>query len=247
MKKKLSVITPSLNQGQFIEDCIISVENQNYEKVEHIIVDGGSHDNTVNILKKTKNVIWISEPDNGPANAINKGVKMSNGEVLVWLNADDFFERNVFFDIMEVFNNNNDVKILTSNITFVDEKKNLIVNTKSDNFNLYNLIHENADIVRQPSTFFHKDLFVRVNGVDENLKCAFDYDLFIKLFNIQEPFYLDMLVTYMRDYPNTISRKYVRRQGYEIIKTSLKNGGRLTDRIILYNFIRKVLGIKFKL
>ncbi|MCL0071992.1 glycosyltransferase [Peptococcaceae bacterium] len=93
-KPLVSIVTPSLNQGGFIEDCIRSVKNQSYKNIEHIIVDGGSTDATINILKKyegTYNMIWLSEPDNGMYDAINKGFKLSKGEIMAWINADDMY------------------------------------------------------------------------------------------------------------------------------------------------------------
>ncbi len=244
MKKKISIVTPSYNQGKFILDCINSVKNQNYDNIEHIIVDGGSTDSTLEILNKTDGIRWISEPDKGPANAINKGFKLATGEVLNWLNSDDYFEENVIGDIMNIFNSRPEVKIISGNINFVDENKNLIVETKSNEMILENLIHKSADIIRQPSTFFDKDLFWKVGGINENYKCAFDYDLFIRLFKESEPLFLDKLIAYTRDYSTTISRKFVGKQGWEIIKVALKNGGKIYDRIILHNFFRKVLGIR---
>ncbi|MCL0029651.1 glycosyltransferase [Dehalococcoidia bacterium] len=90
----VSIVTPSLNQGQFIEECIKSVKNQSYKNIEHIIVDGGSADSTINILKKhagTYNMTWISEPDNGMYDAINRGFNLSKGEIMAWINADDMY------------------------------------------------------------------------------------------------------------------------------------------------------------
>src|SRR4030067_3134955 len=90
----VSIITPSLNQGEFIEETILSVKNQTYENIEHIIVDGGSTDDTLNILKKyagSYRMRWLSEPDNGMYQAINKGMRLANGEILAYLNSDDLY------------------------------------------------------------------------------------------------------------------------------------------------------------
>lgn len=242
--KKLSVITPSYNQGRFLIDCISSVKSQNYRNIEHIIIDGASSDSTLDILKKTTGIKWISEPDNGPAHALNKGFAMATGEVFGWLNSDDYYEENALAIIMDKFNSSLDVKIVTANLTFVDINKNLLLETKSDMLNLKTLIHNTADIVRQPSTFFLNELFYKVGGIDESFKCAFDYDFFIKIFKLEKINYIDELVAYSRDYPDTITRRLLKRQGYEIIKISLKNGGRIFDRVILHNLFRKILGIK---
>lgn len=244
MNKRLSIVTPSFNQGNFILDCISSVKNQNYDNIEHIIIDGGSTDSTLDILKKISGIKWISEPDKGPANAINKGFKLATGEILCWLNSDDYFEENVIGEIMSIFNSDSSIKIVIGNTNFVDINKNLIVETKSNEMTLDNLIHKSADIIRQPSTFFDKELFWRVGGIEERYKCAFDYDIFIKLFKLSKPFYIDKLIAYTRDYPTTISRRLTKRQGWEIIRIALKNGCKLYDKIILHNFYRKIIGIR---
>ncbi len=100
---KISIITPSFNSGKYIERAIKSVLDQNYKNFEHIIIDGGSTDNTVNILKKYKHLKWISEPDNGQADAMNKGFKKSSGGIIVYLNADDYFFPDAFSTVIEEF------------------------------------------------------------------------------------------------------------------------------------------------
>jgi len=88
---RISVITPSFNQGRFIEDAIRSVLIQDYPDFEHIVVDNCSSDNTLDILKKYPHIRWISEPDNGQSHALNKGFRMATGDILAWLNCDDFY------------------------------------------------------------------------------------------------------------------------------------------------------------
>ena len=100
---RISVITPSLNSSKYLEEAIQSVLVQKYPNFEHIIVDGGSTDRTLEILRKYPHLSWISEPDKGQADAMNKGFKISTGEVIVYLNADDYFEPGAFFSVIPFF------------------------------------------------------------------------------------------------------------------------------------------------
>ncbi len=98
---KISVITPSLNQGKFVERCIQSVLNQAYPNFEHIIIDGGSSDETLETLNQYPHLKWVSESDKGQAHAINKGIAMAEGEILAWLNSDDAYTVGAFVAVAE--------------------------------------------------------------------------------------------------------------------------------------------------
>ena len=102
---KISIITPSYNQGQYIEQTILSVIGQGYPNLEYIIIDGGSTDNTVEIIKKYSDKIsyWISEPDKGQSDALIKGLEKCTGDIFNWINSDDYFEENSFFNIAQYF------------------------------------------------------------------------------------------------------------------------------------------------
>ena len=104
---KISIITPSYNQGQFLEQTIVSVLGQNYPNLEYVIIDGGSTDNSVEIIKKYEQHLayWVSEKDKGQADAINKGLKFCTGEIFNWLNSDDYLENGALYKIAAAFEN----------------------------------------------------------------------------------------------------------------------------------------------
>src|SRR4051812_43486746 len=104
---KFSIIIPTLNQGEYIEECILSVLNQSYKNHEIIIIDGGSTDATLSVIKKyeTKIKYWVSEKDQGQSEAINKGMDQATGNIVTWLNSDDFYEKRALEIICNVFSN----------------------------------------------------------------------------------------------------------------------------------------------
>ena len=95
---KISIITPSFNQGKYIEQTILSVLNQSYKNFEHIICDGGSTDGTVDVLKKYKHLIWVSEEDEGQSDALSKALSMSSGDIIGWINSDDYYYSDDIFE-----------------------------------------------------------------------------------------------------------------------------------------------------
>jgi glycosyltransferase involved in cell wall biosynthesis len=117
---KISVLTPSYNSGKYIDRAIQSVIIQNYPNFEHIITDGGSKDDTVSILKKYDHLKWISEPDKGQSDAMNKAFKTSTGDIIVYLNADDEFAPDAFKEIVKAFENAPQADIVVGNLIFSD-------------------------------------------------------------------------------------------------------------------------------
>lgn len=105
---KVSIITPSYNQGQFLEETILSVLNQTYKNIEYLIIDGGSEDNSVEVIKKYGENItyWVSEPDKGQADAINKGLRLAKGDLVCWINSDDILYPDFISERVRQFNEN---------------------------------------------------------------------------------------------------------------------------------------------
>ncbi|OGG12837.1 hypothetical protein A3D77_07310 [Candidatus Gottesmanbacteria bacterium RIFCSPHIGHO2_02_FULL_39_11] len=202
MKKnlpKISIITPSLNQGKFIEATINSVLSQKYPHLEYLIIDGCSTDNTLNVLKKyTKHLIWISEKDNGQSDAINKGLKKSTGEIVTYLNADDLLSPCALWKVGEYFQSHKSTMWLTGRCRVIDEKGNTIRNfaTFWKEFWIYTLL-VNSDFMRkkilvilnfisQPATFWRRELFLKAGFFDEGLRFVMDYDYWLRLYQLTQ-------------------------------------------------------------
>jgi glycosyltransferase involved in cell wall biosynthesis len=178
--KKISIVTPSFNQGHYIEETITSVLNQNYPNLEYIIIDGGSTDNTVEIIKKYEKHLkyWVSEKDSGQANAINKGLKYCTGEIFNWLNSDDYLEQGALFKIAEAFDND-DVHMVAGKLrNFTTSTEEIIPNQF---LTAEGLMCWKANVkFCQPSAYLKREMIKKCGGINETFHYAFDWDLYIR-------------------------------------------------------------------
>jgi len=209
MKKlKLSIITPSFNCGKYIEQAILSVLKQDYKNFEYIVIDGGSTDNTLKILKKyskkyPKKFRYISEPDKGQTDAINKGLRMSTGDWFIWLNADDYYEPNVFSKLANYLRLNNKRGVVYGNCFTVEgNKKILSIPPKKVNF----YSQKNGCIIYGPTSFFNMKKLKQVGEFDEKLYLWMDYEMYIRLSKISPFKYIDLDIANFRLRPDQKSR-----------------------------------------
>jgi glycosyltransferase involved in cell wall biosynthesis len=179
----ISVVTPSYNQGQFIEDTILSVKNQNYPNIEHIIIDGGSTDSTLEILKKhegTYNMRWISEPDKGQADAVNKGFKMASGEIVGWLNSDDvYFSVDVLSKVASEFLKGPIVDAVYANRVVIDESNHLVKLQYSRKFH-YNKLLKSYYSLYQETVFLRREVIERCQ-LNINLYIVLDSEFWLRI------------------------------------------------------------------
>jgi glycosyltransferase involved in cell wall biosynthesis len=179
---KISIITPSFNQGQYLEQTILSVLGQDYPNLEYIIIDGGSNDNSVEIIKKYAHRLayWVSEPDNGQAHAINKGFEKATGDILCWLNSDDMYMPGVLHYVAANLSKD-DTRIFTGNCIHYSESNEGV---KAEGchithyFELFDLLE--ADFITQPSTFWTRKVWNTVGVLNEQLDFVFDWEWFIR-------------------------------------------------------------------
>jgi len=182
MLPKITIITPSLNQGQYIEQSILSVIEQKYENLEYIIVDGGSTDQTLEIIKKYEHKItkWISETDLGQADAINKGLQFATGEVFTWLNADDYYELNALHVIGRAFELNPDCNVLCGQANIIATDGKVARNTVG--VIVQNILAKTIGhpVINQPETFFRTRILAQTGLLNIYLRYNMDKDLWIK-------------------------------------------------------------------
>lgn len=185
---KISVVTPSYNQAEFIEETIRSVLLQNYPNLEFIIMDGGSTDETVKILKKYDPWIdyWVSEEDRGQAHAINKGVLKATGDFIGWQNSDDIYLKRAFYYFLETQNRNLKMDVYFGNLKVIDGRSMHVRSQFYTPFSFFEYKYYGANISNQ-AAFFNSTLF-RKNLINEDYKFALEEDLYFKLANARASF-----------------------------------------------------------
>jgi len=178
---KISIITPSFNQGQYIRQTISSVVNQDYENKEYLIIDGGSTDNTIEVIKEHSNRIqyWVSETDTGQSNAINKGLLKSCGDILAWINSDDYYEDNIFQIISDYFKQNPNIDLLYFDVNNLFPSNTRIHHHRHEYFPEHFLTKV---CLHQPGVFWRRRIMEKVGFLDENLHFVMDFDLWIRIY-----------------------------------------------------------------
>lgn len=172
---KISIIIPSFNQGQFIEDTIVSVINQHYENLEILVMDGGSTDNTVDILKKYDHVItyWQSKKDRGQSDAINQGARLATGEIITWLNSDDVLLPGVLAEVNRLASAHPDVQWFLGNVLWMNKEGRIIrvgrVERESSFWNKRQLFSNGG-----PSAFMRRECYLKIGALNEDFHYMMD-------------------------------------------------------------------------
>lgn len=192
---RVTIITPSYNQGQFIEATILSVINQSYTNIQYIIADGGSDDNTMDVVDRYKDKIdiIIHEPDNGQGSAINKGVKLAEGTLMGWINSDDILYPDCVRQIVELYKKNPGGAIFYSAlINHIDKNGNTLKLHTHKIENRAQILKSNYNIV-QPASFYPTDLVKKAGYINEKLHYCMDLDLWLKLLTYGPIFYINTI------------------------------------------------------
>jgi glycosyltransferase involved in cell wall biosynthesis len=180
---RVSIIIPSYNQGKFIERTILSVLNQSYANIELIIIDGGSADETIDIIKKYENKIsyWVSEKDKGQSHALNKGVQKATGAYIGWINSDDIYFKETIKNCVDVLVNNPGFDVVFGNYVFIDESDKIIRTRKEIPFVFERYLWTNKCPHANVAGLFTKRCFTDFGKIREDLNYALDYEFYVRL------------------------------------------------------------------
>lgn len=177
----VSVVTPSFNQGEFLEDTIRSVLAQDYPAIEYIIVDGGSTDTSIDIIKRYSSDItwWVSEPDEGQASAINKGMSQAKGEIVAWLNSDDLYLPGAISSAANEFLADPQIGMVYGNAVTINEKGCPIRELIFPDWTIEDFIQ--FRIICQPAVFMRRSLYEKVSGLNPDYHFMLDHHLWIRI------------------------------------------------------------------
>jgi glycosyltransferase involved in cell wall biosynthesis len=178
---KISIVTPSYNQAEFLERTILSVLNQNYPNLEYIIIDGGSIDGSVEIIKKYEKYLayWVSEKDNGQTEAINKGFQKTTGDFVSWQNSDDTYLPRAFKEVSKAIKNFPEADIIFGNLFLIDEKDNKVGELRFTPFSVMTHFYDGMSITNQGS-LWKRELMSRIGLLDTQYQFCMDYEFFLR-------------------------------------------------------------------
>ena len=199
---KISVVTPSFNQAQFIDATMQSIHGSGYPNLEHIIIDGGSTDGSVDIIKGYGDRVayWVSEPDDGQTDALIKCFNRATGDIWCWLNSDDLFEPNTLYEVAEFFDAHPEVQFIYGDSTWIDAEGRPFKPKREHRWNRFVWMYDH-NYIPQPSAFWRGDLYRQVGGLDATFDLAMDADLWIRFADVTTPRHVRRNWSRMRFYP----------------------------------------------
>jgi glycosyltransferase involved in cell wall biosynthesis len=226
---QISIVTPSYNQASFIEEALLSVKDQNYPSLEHIVVDGASTDGTVSILREYsakrewQHLRWISEPDRGQADAINKGFALASGDIFAYICADDTYLPGTFLAVANYFEEHPETDLIYGSCLFTDDRGTPLRFKRAVPFDARKLLRRN--LIWQPTVFFRAGVWKRTGTFNEHLHYAMDYEYWLRASKTCRIAVVDRpLGTYRWQMGSkTVSREHdLLREAYEV---ACKHGG----------------------
>ena len=227
---KISIVTPSFNQGAYIEKTIDSVLSQNYPNVEYIIIDGGSTDNSIEVIKKYEKHLtyWVSESDRGQSHALNKGLNRATGDLLTWLNSDDWYTQGALMTFAQVFQAHSSAGMVVGAGRIVDGQGHTIHDMPApEEIRLDTLFGWLAGgYFSQPSSAFSRAVWEAAGPIDENIHIAMDVDLWIRIAKAGFDFVTtDELLSIALSHPNAKTTAFETLMDMDCSLVIMKHGG----------------------
>jgi len=239
---KVSIVTPSYNQAQYLERTILSVLSQDYDNLEYIVIDGNSNDGSKEILQKYANQItyWESQKDKGQTDAINKGFSHASGDIFAWINSDDTYEPDAIKNAVKYLIAHPDVGMVYGDCNFTDSEDRIIgrFNAKQTN---YKRLRTGFVHIPQQSSFWRAGLWQKIAPLDDSIYFAMDYDLWLRLARISKLVYLPELWANFRLHGDAKTIAEDDRGWIDMVKIHYRDGGNFFSPLIAKFYIRKLI------
>jgi glycosyltransferase involved in cell wall biosynthesis len=238
----VTIITPSFNQARFLEATIRSVLSQDYPRIEYMIVDGGSNDGSVDVIKKYESRLdwWVSEKDRGQTDAINKGFARAKGDILAWINSDDAYEPGAVSAAVKYLQEHPEVGMVYGDCNFINESGRVIGKFGSAQTN-YRLLRQGYAHIPQQTMFFRADLWKQVGPLDPSFYFAMDYDLWTRISARSEIKYVPQTWANFRLHTSGKTIAADDRCWPEMIRIHYRDGGGIFSIIVAKYYIRKLI------
>ncbi len=222
---RITVVTPSFNQARFLEKTLRSVLTQGYSNLEYIVVDGGSTDGSVDILRRYADHLayWVSEPDRGATDALIKGFSRSTGDILCYLNSDDLYEPWTLREVAQFFLAHPGADVVYGDSIWIDVADSPIRPKKEHPFNRFIWLYDH-DYIPQPSTFWRRGLYEQVGGLDVAFDLAMDADLWDRFAEVTHLHHVRRVWSRMRLYPEQKNQRFRARSDFEDVLIRRRRG-----------------------
>jgi glycosyltransferase involved in cell wall biosynthesis len=238
----VSIVTPSFNQAKFIEETILSVLGQDYLNTEYIIVDGGSTDGSVDIIRKYSDRLgwWVSERDKGQTEALNKGFARARGEILAWINSDDTYLPGAIYEAVAFLQSHQEVGMVYGDANLIDETGKVIGQFPARQTD-YRKLRKGYVHIPQQSSFFRARLWKQVGPLDPSFYFAMDYDLWVRLAKVTALYYNPRLWANFRLHSHGKSVASDDRCWPEMLRVHWREGGSVFSWLVLKAYLRPFL------
>ncbi len=240
---RLSVIIPSFNQGEFLEETLVSLVNQQdiaQDELEIIVIDGGSTDGSIDIIKRYADRIayWVSEPDEGQTHALIKGFAVAQGDILAWLCSDDLFEPTTVREAIDFFTAHCQTRFVYGDSRWIGRDGRFLRWKKEIPFNWFIWVYD-YNYISQPSAFWRRDLYEEVGGLRQEFDLAMDADLWARFARITRPRHVRHGWSRMRSYPEQKNQRLRARSNAEDLRIRRELGYRVDGPV--YRYVMYVL------